>query len=363
MQYFRLFSNCIPVKGFKQSLIMDLQNNNFIKIPNLLIEVLQKLKNNNISNVKEFYKNENDSGIDTYLTYLVASNLGFYTDNPKNFTDLDLNWESPSQVSIAIINKAEKELNKDFLFDLQRLGVECLVIVFEKYSPNQKLQLANELKGITFNSLQLFIDEEIEEQEIYSLMDIFPALTQIYFFNSKKSEARIERNINIIKTKANISIIKMEPILNFSRDFFSVNIQLFLEAQKHNTYFNRKLYVGDKGEIKSSPESQIIFGDINSGYNFNSLSEIISGNEFQKYWYIHKGLIDVCKQCEYRYMCVDNRIPVQREEKEWFFKTECLYNPFIAKWKDEVDYKSLEECGITSNEKGFSINKVILRQI
>ena len=56
-------------------------------------------------------------------------------------------------------------------------------------------------------------------------------------------------------------------------------------------------------------------------------------------------------------MCIDNRVPIQRSEKEWFMKTECNYNPYISKWKGQTGYKSLFDCGINSNQNEFKINR------
>ncbi len=55
-------------------------------------------------------------------------------------------------------------------------------------------------------------------------------------------------------------------------------------------------------------------------------------------------------------MCVDNRLPYQRKDGSWYHKTECNYNPYICKWKDEEGYQAFEEIGVISNENGFSIN-------
>ena len=79
------------------------------------------------------------------------------------------------------------------------------------------------------------------------------------------------------------------------------------------------------------------------------LNEIITSNEFQKFWNVHKDVCDVCKDCEFKYMCVDNRIPQKKNEKEWFHTTECNYNPYIAKWKEEKGYITIKELGSTSN--------------
>lgn len=43
-----------------------------------------------------------------------------------------------------------------------------------------------------------------------------------------------------------------------------------------------------------------------------------------------------------------------------FHTTECNYNPYIAKWKDEVGYKPPIECGIVVNEKDVHVGKDLL---
>lgn len=149
----------------------------------------------------------------------------------------------------------------------------------------------------------------------------------------------------IIKTDNPLSCIIHNP-----------NLQLFTESQTHHTYFNRKMYIGAKGEIKNAPECEEEFGNINDLGSVEDLKQIIAIPEFQKYWFVHKELCDVCKDCEFRHMCVDNRLPYQRKDGSWYHKTECNYNPYICKWKDEEGYRTLEECGVVSNEKGFSIN-------
>ncbi len=138
--------------------------------------------------------------------------------------------------------------------------------------------------------------------------------------------------------------------------YFNINITLFTESQAHHTYFNRKLYIGPNGEIKNAPECEEEFGFIQDLESPDQLKEIIQTPAFQKYWFVHKEITDVCKDCEFRHMCVDNRLPYQRAKNEWYHKTECNYNPYIAKWKGEEGYRTLAECGVISNHEGFTIN-------
>lgn len=74
-------------------------------------------------------------------------------------------------------------------------------------------------------------------------------------------------------------------------------------------------------------------------------------------------MIDVCKDCEFRYMCVDAAIPNKRKDNSWYRSSECNYNPYISKWNNEEGYKTLSECGIIVGETGFSIDKEKLNTI
>ena len=93
------------------------------------------------------------------------------------------------------------------------------------------------------------------------------------------------------------------------------------------------------------------------------LEAIINSNEFQNLWFSTKEITDICKSCEFRNMCFDNRTPKKRLDNTWYHNTECNYNPYIAKWAGEEGYKTLSECGIISNEDGFSIDEEKIAKI
>ena len=95
----------------------------------------------------------------------------------------------------------------------------------------------------------------------------------------------------------------------------------------------------------------------------NKILKFIDFSNTQKLWNASKDKIDICKDCEYRYMCYDPRVPIERKDGSWYYETECSYNPYIAKWSNEKGYKNLKNCGIISNDEGFIINKKLLDKI
>ena len=60
-----------------------------------------------------------------------------------------------------------------------------------------------------------------------------------------------------------------------------------------------------------------------------SILEILNTPKFQQYWDITKDMIDVCKDCEFRYTCVDSRVPQKNgETNNYCFTDKCKYNPY-----------------------------------
>jgi radical SAM protein with 4Fe4S-binding SPASM domain len=127
----------------------------------------------------------------------------------------------------------------------------------------------------------------------------------------------------------------------------------------YNTFFNKKVFINQNGEVYNQPGSQKSFGNINN----KSILDISLKIQFQDQWLIKKDDIDVCKDCEYRYMCVDARIVKSRTDGSHFFPYECNYNPYICKWKGEEGYKTLAECGVICDASGYSIDEEKIAEI
>lgn len=53
-------------------------------------------------------------------------------------------------------------------------------------------------------------------------------------------------------------------------------------------------------------------------------------HEFIKY-YPHTG---TCKDCEFRYMCPDNRIPLKKDNNTYYHDNSCNYDPYSNIWQN-----------------------------
>ncbi|MDR2836169.1 MAG: hypothetical protein LBV69_08270 [Bacteroidales bacterium] len=93
------------------------------------------------------------------------------------------------------------------------------------------------------------------------------------------------------------------------------------------------------------------------------LKELSFDIEFTKFWHINKDSTKICQDCEYRYMCIDDRMPIKVQNGEFFYKTKCPYNPYICKWQGEEGYVPIEECGTSGKETGFVPDEAKIKKL
>lgn len=67
-----------------------------------------------------------------------------------------------------------------------------------------------------------------------------------------------------------------------------------------------------------------IFGNINE----NTIKSIIDDTDFCKLWEVNKDKVEICKDCEYRYMCMDCRFLITDRTNILSKPSFCNYNPY-----------------------------------
>ena len=139
-----------------------------------------------------------------------------------------------------------------------------------------------------------------------------------------------------------------------SPDYFSIHIKTFTEAQLHNTCLNRKIAIDVDGNIKNCPSMPHSYGNIKD----TTLKEALEHPDFKKYWYIHKDQIEVCKDCEFRYICTDCRAYLEDPDNLYSKPLKCGYNPYTCEWEEwstnPLKQKAIEHYGMQELvEKGI----------
>jgi len=130
-----------------------------------------------------------------------------------------------------------------------------------------------------------------------------------------------------------------------------VTLENITDAYNEHSFFKHHIHISEKVDFKNSIYSKGSFGNI----QFHSIEEVRNKVEFQKLWKAKKDDIDVCRDCELSLICIDKRPLIQRRNKTWFSPMVCDYNSYILLKKGEKGYRTLEECGVHSTKRTFSI--------
>ncbi len=94
---------------------------------------------------------------------------------------------------------------------------------------------------------------------------------------------------------------------------------------------NRKITVDRNGNIKNCPSMIRSYGHMMS----DSLKDVVLQAGFKKIWGLSKDGIEVCSDCEFRYICVDCRAYVVNSNKDNSKSAKCSYDPYTASWSNE----------------------------
>lgn len=328
---------CPVVMGYNRACVYDLPRKEYSFIPKEFyksISQLNEIPNQKINDIDKewiewFYQKE--------YCYNVPVNFS------SNFVDIDLTWDTPSFITNAIV-----EINMDlgdFPFKiLEEALCKHLLIRFIDFSFSKDIiaYLNEKLSNITFHSVE------------------------IHLFNNKSIENETEI-IEFFKNELSVvDEIKFDKMISKKRKYFIpkfiIDIRTYLESQKYNLFFNKKLFFSSKGKISNYPTTNYI-GCMKSIHNIHDLKKMISKNKSDLLWNISKDQIDVCKDCEFRNMCIDSRIPKKRKNGSYYYQNECSYNPYISKWSNDKDFLSIRECGIVNNSKIFLKDAKKIHQI
>ena len=348
MNYIKKYTETIFYSAYSRAISIDFSKTKINFYPTDIIQVIEK-------NMKDFSVEEIEKKVDLNLSHfnnvlekLISDGICFVSAN-KSFQIESSEYKNYSLIeNITIHSKVFDKIDGiGFLEIIHDLGLKAAKFNLKSCHKIECLDVLKKINFYPLESVECVFDMDkqfISNDFLHQASEICNTIT--YF-----SISNIPENFDFID-------FDFIQIINNDSPFpkFAPSDLLYIESQSYNTYFNRKLYIGSNGEIKNAEESEKIFGYIQNLESSEDLKKIILTSEFQKYWLVKKEIIDICKDCEFRHMCVDNRLPYKRKENEWFHKIECNYNPYIAKWLGEKGYKTLEECGVFSNENGFFIN-------
>lgn len=332
--FFLLFSNCRAVKGANRSVIVDLQREDMFFIPNDLFHLLDELKESSYKTVLQSYDDESIELVNGFIDFLKKNELGFWTDTPEYFPDLSLEWDAPSIITNAIIDVRSNFVQpwKKIFEELEDLGCKDLQIRFYEFVSLVELSTILDLldkKRIKSVEIILKYEKTYTKKIALSLTKKYQRIRSLFFHSSPKDDVYKMNDGKTSLAMGNMVYIKQRIDSNdhcglIATSFFSFTLSSFSEANQFNSCLNRKVSIDYNGDIKNCPTLNKTYGNINT----HKISEVLN-SDFREVWHIKKDQINVCKDCEFRYVCTDCRGFLDNIYDK---PKKCRYDPYSAKW-------------------------------
>ncbi len=359
LEVFKKFSDALIVEGYNRSTIIDLTRKDYYFIPCEWGRFIEFFEGKAIIELES--SAEQSSEIQEMYQFLLEKELFFITKYPERFPAIDLVWKNPSIITNIVWDYSDAF--KSQVLDLvEVLNIKAMHLRFTKYETLEVIQdmmLYFEYSGLKTIEVSCNFDSKLTIEMWAELVKKHQRLTLIIVFSSPQEKIEFfdnQKQHAIIQTLSKMHFTHDVVKSNVHPASFRVNHELFIESNSYNSYTNGKLYLNNLGQVTSCVEDENIFFSMSDKMTSNSIKSLLSSEEFRSVSNVSKSLLDICRHCEFRHMCVDNRLPYKRSKNEWYHKIECNYNPYICKWRGEEGYLTLAECGVVSNEHGFSID-------
>lgn len=343
-----LFGDCRVTKGAKRALIVDTGRGKAYVIDNDASEMLDLCHSYPLGQVLEKYEKEEQEGAMQFVKFLLSKDLCFFTKNPENFPKVPEDWDTYSKVSNAIVDVAE--IQHDFgviIPQLTVLGCYDLQVRFYNEVPNEYLlSLLEQVNKSALKSVELYLKSTpgYTKKFLREITHDYFKIKNVVVHSHKINEAYIIYPEKFRNNMGNIIFIK-QNITNethcgaVSPNYFGYeNMGLLNEGKKFNNCLNRKIAIDSKGFIKNCPSMIENYGHIETTH----LNKALNQSGFKKYWSITKNQIDICKDCEYRDVCVDCRAYTQDSAKLGK-PAKCNYDPYSGEWKEELEVNMVNE--------------------
>ncbi|GHV35271.1 hypothetical protein FACS1894178_4470 [Bacteroidia bacterium] len=361
-KYLIFFSQNEFTKGYTKTSIADIRRGRLLIANNDVYDFMKNNDRKEISDIYSDYECDCQDIVKSYIDYFLENDLAFIgsSEDIKLFKDFQIYWDTPSVISNLVIEHSKNNFDN---MDLILSKIKCLQVhaiqyisFFDHLDYTQITQLSNlffERENVSPISFIIKYNPELE----YELLPT--KIKQSCFFELFIHSAPKNTHPKNYITYVEEQIISYSQCGNVSKGTFSINKEHFNESHIYNSCLNRKMAIDKNGNIKNCLSMDKIFGNIFE----DDVKQIVNSLDFIHLWHITKDQIEVCKDCEFRYICTDCRCFIQNPNNIYSKPAKCGYNPYIAKWLHEDGYVPVEECGSYSEATGFVPDKGKINRI
>jgi SPASM domain peptide maturase of grasp-with-spasm system len=278
----------------------------------------------------------------SYFSQLEQEEYGAFFSDTATLPDMDLRWESPSRVTNAIIDVGGTS-DHNFLSLFQQLDqLLCQAVQVRCFVPLslERIEfIIAAAEGRMLRSIELLLryTPELTPERLELLASSHCLISSIVVHSAPES-----RLVNTDEKQA-IVLAYYAGCLD-SPDccgvvdpaYFSLQLAHFCESRTHNTCLNRKVSICADGEIRNCPSMARGFG--NAG--LVTIASAIASDGFTQLWSVTKDQVEICRDCEFRYVCTDCRAHLSDPGNPLSKPAKCAYDPYTATWSGRQEVQS-----------------------
>ncbi len=337
---FKLYQNCFPVKGAMKSIICDIQRNRYEFISNHIYSLI--VQDKSFKDSLDTYPLDSEAlsleETMNQLQFLVIHEYGFWCDEKEsdNFPAIDVTWQRHGVLSNALIDVSKNSRHNYGSIFTQLGNLQCEALQLRcfhsiEFSELEEIVSLASQSHITYIEILLKISDAYDLTLMISILNRYPEISKVIFHSSSENKVYYRNKLNTTVIYLISNIIESSSHCGFiHQDNFFLTPELFRESQNHNSCLNGKISIDANGEIKNCPAIQKSFGNTDA-INFR---DIIKKTDFTSIWSISKNQINTCKDCEFRFICVDCRAYTEDPENPYSKPLKCGYNPGSGEWED-----------------------------
>lgn len=368
--YFTLHPYIFLVKGKKKGALYDLHNSMIYPIPESAKYVISLCEKH--IPIKEIFA-EIDSIEDKemalgYMKQLEEYDFGKFTNKLDSYvkTFLKLPDLEKKDLSVLWIEVPIEPLESDLSFgELLNIIQEAKIMLRTTQLglvPTEKLttknisrfiQFFDHLNKIQIQNVEILLIPCKPFKELISLLE--RGIPRVFF--KEQDRHRVEGFVDILAAKGiTVNFLKnLSPsqfdwekhkTLQVTENIFSIGYITFRRLRSMNVISNR-LFIQRNGDIFPCwHETKNRMGNIKG----HSIVAMVESEEVQKIWTLTKDHIEKCKNCEFRYACLNSQIFRKSVNKYSSQPMNCFYNPDKGEWeKKDVIEKMFHPLSISSS--------------
>lgn len=344
MEVLKKFSDCIVVPGKRRSAIYDLTRKTYFLIPNALAFLLENYEGFSREEILNNFTKNDQKIILEYFEFLNEEEIIFFTREGTThyFPPIDEHWDAPSKITNALLetNFDNSYCLIDAIKKLETTGCQHFQIhILSSFEISFLNKLLKKLVLSSIKAIEIWVPFSEKDKDVFKELIKENARISKFIVYDSPSNLDLRTSNEMGSLYFTDLDVRKRGYSGVHQDDFIVDIKLYTEARNYHSYFNRKITIKSNGYITNGPFTTKEFGHISKV----NLQEVISTEDFQALWFATKDKTEVCIDCEFRYMCIDQRLPIKKSQNLWFHNDECNYNPYLAKWKGEDGYMSLAD--------------------